>query len=173
MPVTDLMVIAQALKVPPVTLLFPNLPNGEVVLVPSTLRPTALDSLRWFTGEASIPARFKRFVTLDSDGNIQEGPPVTMYSGIGGLRGDGPSSTPAKILKASRDLAEAWNTLREAFLALTDPSHPSSSLPDEMKNSQYNNAVSRVDELSKIIESLDGDMTDWEAQPTKGSHGNG
>lgn len=172
MPVTDLMVIAQALKVPPVTILFPNLPNGEVVLVPSTLRPTALDSLRWFTGEVSLlPARFKRFVALDSDGNVQEGPPVTMYAGIGGIRGEGPSSAQSKILNASRDLAKAWSELRDSFSALTDPHHPHSELPDDVKNSRYNNAASRIDELTKIIESLGGDMTNWEEQTSKDPHG--
>lgn len=173
MPVTDLMVIAQALKVPPVTILFPNLPNGEVVLVPSTLRPTALDSLLWFTGEvALLPARFERFVRLDSDGNVQEGPPETMYAGIGGLIAGGEaSSTQSKILNASRDLVKAWRELRDSFSALTDPHHPHYELPDDVKNSRYNNASSRIDELSKIIESLGGDMTNWEEQTPKESRG--
>lgn len=51
MTVNDLFIIAAALGVPPVTLLFPGLPDKPSTLLPVTNNPTALDALQWVTGE--------------------------------------------------------------------------------------------------------------------------
>lgn len=63
-PVTDLIVLARVLEVPPVTLLFPDLPNGMIPAMPpgqsevDDLRTDsdvpAFDALRWFTGESRV-----------------------------------------------------------------------------------------------------------------------
>lgn len=175
MPVTDLMIIAQALRVPPVTLLFPNLPNGEVVLVPSTDRPTALDSLFWFTGETGwLPSSYKIFREFDSEGNVQDPIPRTMYSSLGGSGSvEAFNSTQSRILNVSRDLAEAWNELRATFRALADPNDPQAALPAEVKNSRYNFALSRIDEISERLTALGGDMTNWDEESSKDNpHGN-
>jgi hypothetical protein len=53
--VAELLVLAAALEVPPVALLFPDLPDGDVAFVPNRL--IASDSaMRWFCGEGgTIP----------------------------------------------------------------------------------------------------------------------
>jgi transcriptional regulator with XRE-family HTH domain len=48
--VAELLVLAAALGVPPVALLFPNLPDGDVEVVPGQVMSSA-DAMRWFTGE--------------------------------------------------------------------------------------------------------------------------
>ncbi|BBY19016.1 hypothetical protein MLIT_46080 [Mycolicibacterium litorale] len=48
--VAELLIIAAALEVPPVTLLYPNLPDGEVERTPGKVE-TALSAVRWFAGE--------------------------------------------------------------------------------------------------------------------------
>lgn len=42
--------LAAALGVPPVALLFPNLPDGDVEVLPGQVMSSA-DAMRWFTGE--------------------------------------------------------------------------------------------------------------------------
>jgi transcriptional regulator with XRE-family HTH domain len=46
----ELLVLAAALGVPPVALLFPNLPDGDVEVLPGQVMSSA-DAMRWFTGE--------------------------------------------------------------------------------------------------------------------------
>jgi transcriptional regulator with XRE-family HTH domain len=48
--VAELLVLAAALGVPPVALLFPNLPDGDVEVLPGQVMASA-DAMRWFTGE--------------------------------------------------------------------------------------------------------------------------
>jgi transcriptional regulator with XRE-family HTH domain len=48
--VAELLVLAAALGVPPVALLFPNLPDGDVEVLPGQVMSSA-DAMRWFTGE--------------------------------------------------------------------------------------------------------------------------
>lgn len=48
--VAELLVLAAGLGVPPVALLFPNLPDGDVEVLPGQVMSSA-DVMRWFTGE--------------------------------------------------------------------------------------------------------------------------
>jgi len=48
--VAELLVLAAALGVPPVALLFPNLPDGDVEVLPGQVMSSA-DAMRWFAGE--------------------------------------------------------------------------------------------------------------------------
>lgn len=52
--VAELMILAEALRVPPVLLLFPKLPDGEVTLNPKSEQVSSHHALRWFTGESNI-----------------------------------------------------------------------------------------------------------------------
>jgi transcriptional regulator with XRE-family HTH domain len=52
--VAELLVLAAALRIPPLTLLFPQLPDGTVELLPGT-GTTSWDAAAWFSGEASSP----------------------------------------------------------------------------------------------------------------------
>lgn len=51
MPVTDWLVISAAIGVPPVSILFPGVPDAPVELLPVSDEPVAFDALRWVTGE--------------------------------------------------------------------------------------------------------------------------
>lgn len=62
MPVGDLLVIAAALDVPPVALIFPGLPDGEVVALPGK-QSTATDAVRWFCGDTVFLTRDYRTET--------------------------------------------------------------------------------------------------------------
>lgn len=46
----ELAVLAEALEVPPMYLLYPNLPDGEVEILPGQLR-TSTEAWEWFAGE--------------------------------------------------------------------------------------------------------------------------
>src|ERR1700738_5217311 len=48
--VTDLILLAWALRVPPVQLLYPNLPDGKVEIVPGEKVPSIV-AAQWFSGE--------------------------------------------------------------------------------------------------------------------------
>ena len=52
--VAELLVLAAALRIPPLTLLFPQLPDGPVELLPG-IQTTSWDAAAWFSGEASSP----------------------------------------------------------------------------------------------------------------------
>lgn len=52
--VAELMVLAQALRVPPVLLLFPHLPDEDVSINPASDVPSGYQALLWFTGESNI-----------------------------------------------------------------------------------------------------------------------
>ncbi|WP_161894964.1 helix-turn-helix domain-containing protein [Gordonia spumicola] len=65
--VGELIVIAAALGVPPISLLYPEIPDGVVEALPNW-PTTSWDALRWFTGEA----RLQRDLDLDDvDGLIE------------------------------------------------------------------------------------------------------
>src|ERR1700757_3524960 len=52
--VAELLVLAAALRIPPLTLLFPQLPDGPVEVLPG-VQTTSWDAAAWFSGEASSP----------------------------------------------------------------------------------------------------------------------
>jgi transcriptional regulator with XRE-family HTH domain len=52
--VAELLVLAAALRIPPLTILFPELPDGLVEVLPD-LQTTSWDAAAWFAGEASSP----------------------------------------------------------------------------------------------------------------------
>jgi hypothetical protein len=52
--VAELLVLAAALRIPPLTILFPELPDGPVELLPG-VQTTSWDAAAWFSGEATFP----------------------------------------------------------------------------------------------------------------------
>jgi transcriptional regulator with XRE-family HTH domain len=52
--VAELLVLAAALRIPPLTILYPKLPDGPVEVLP-TVQVTSWDAAAWFSGEASSP----------------------------------------------------------------------------------------------------------------------
>lgn len=54
--VAELIILAAALDVPPLALLYPNLPDGEVERIPGDMQ-TAAGAAMWFTGESEDDLR--------------------------------------------------------------------------------------------------------------------
>ena len=52
--IAELLVLAAALRIPPLTLLFPQLPDGLLELLPG-VETTSWDAAAWFSGEAGSP----------------------------------------------------------------------------------------------------------------------
>jgi transcriptional regulator with XRE-family HTH domain len=52
--VAELLVLAAALRIPPLTILFPELPDGRVEVLPG-VQTTSWGAAAWFSGEASSP----------------------------------------------------------------------------------------------------------------------
>lgn len=52
--IAELIVLAAALRVPPVTLLFQQLPDGRIELLPD-VETTSWDAAAWFSGEVNSP----------------------------------------------------------------------------------------------------------------------
>ena len=52
--VAELLVIAAALQIPPLTLLFPQLPDGPIEVLPG-IETTSWDAAAWLSGEANSP----------------------------------------------------------------------------------------------------------------------
>lgn len=50
----ELIILAAALEVPPVLLMFPGIPDGEIQILPNKTQK-AWDALKWFTGETKVP----------------------------------------------------------------------------------------------------------------------
>ena len=50
----ELLVLAAALRIPPLTILFPDLPDGPVEVLPG-VQTTSWNAAAWFSGEASSP----------------------------------------------------------------------------------------------------------------------
>jgi hypothetical protein len=70
--IAELLVLAAALRIPPLALLFPQLPDGAVELLPC-IETTSWNAASWFSGEASSPnpdhdpwPRSKEFELLDA-----------------------------------------------------------------------------------------------------------
>lgn len=52
--IAELLTLAAALRIPPVTLLFPQLPDGRIELLPD-VKTSSWDAVAWFSGEAGSP----------------------------------------------------------------------------------------------------------------------
>jgi len=57
--VPELIVLAAALEVPPILLLYPELPGGEVEILPG-ITVGSWDAAQWFTGERQMPEAAQR-----------------------------------------------------------------------------------------------------------------
>ena len=65
--VADWLTLAAALGVPPVSLLFPELPDGRLNLLPATGEVNQLDALMWIAGERqTLPVGFNPLFSLDT-----------------------------------------------------------------------------------------------------------
>lgn len=105
MPVADWLVIAAALGVPPVALLFPNLPDGEVELLPDRKEVVAFDALQWVTGERStMPKGTEPLFEIDTGKFLGFFVLHAEYMELGDE--DSPTRPPTRVIKHSRALSE-------------------------------------------------------------------
>lgn len=172
MPVTDLFQIAAALGVPPVTLLFPGLPDSPVLFLPSEGAATALDVLFWVTGERrSIP------VNVDLLFDMSTGEPMGEVEGLREYRLDpatwinplhdswesGEKSTEYELLESSREIAHTfaeYNSESESFneLVKTGGDKWNALLKAQMNHFQELN--DRIKVLEQQIQELGGVIQD-------------
>ena len=67
--IAELLILAAALDIPPVLLLFPSFPVGTVELLPDDREATGYQAVRWLAGERALPAR-----RIDRERGISEEP---------------------------------------------------------------------------------------------------
>lgn len=67
--VTELLVLAAALEVPPALLLFPEFPDGPLDLLPDDRQTNGYEAVKWFYGEQPLPPR-----RVDRERGITESP---------------------------------------------------------------------------------------------------
>lgn len=144
-PVTDLLVLAAALEVPPVALLFPDLPNGLVSLLPDHVNVAAFDAAQWVSGERqSVPRGGSAFydednqrwwtTTLDEykKGYLDPDPAVFDRTE------DNPADA-TKILELSRNLVSTVTALRTRLNLIWEET--------------LNGNVSQIEDGQRLIES--------------------
>lgn len=164
--VPDWLVIAAALEVPPVTLLFPGLPNGRVVLLPHTVGPAAFDALQWVCGErGTYPEGADYPVTSDGgDVDVDDCPTWLEYRSLPDTSPESPYyKAPSKefeLLQACRELAGAYALVNGKMSSLLEAIQKSdrNTTNDIMK--LITSVNSRVDDLLDQIEDLGGNTTD-------------
>lgn len=94
----EILVLAMALEVPPVVLLFPNLANGQVEILPG-VTATSWDALKWFSGE-----EFLQVQELDeSTGEICPAPFGDDHERVGSL-----AMVRLEMLREHEKLAEVY-----------------------------------------------------------------
>ena len=119
MDVTELMVIAEALGIPPVQLLFPGLLNGESEYLPGKT-DTAWNALQRFTGETSKPGdilaagRRNRDLTLMRILAAAEVEEAELRAPIAAVRPEELARTETRLAELERTKALLCQNLEEA-----------------------------------------------------------
>lgn len=156
MPITDLMVLAAALEVPPVALLFPGLATEEVEALPGESL-ASIEALQWFTGE--------RDRALEKSEHPLFSATVSKFR-VG-------RSPEFKLLKASRDFIEEFRAIAGSLSALFPLLKASGQTVDfeELREKlDLHQTKRRLDELADNIRNLGGTVETelpWEER----SHG--
>lgn len=168
MPVTDLLVIAGALGVPPVTLLFPGLPDAPSTLLPATDTPVALDALLWVTGERQTLPNGVDFLFSLEDGEMvghvegrREYRTSIDYAGSAlDVHNEDDRSPVKQLLDACRELVAAFDEYNNLDSPLT---YFESSLTPEQRSVHLrahmellSSLESRIMELDKKVAALGG-----------------
>lgn len=172
-PVTDLIVMARALEVPPVSLLFPGLPNRLVPAMPpgmttSDVYPSdsevpAFDALRWFTGESQvIPSGWD--VGLDPDtGDVAHMKVSFDYMTRPGF------SNPARMAPSTEfDLLEACRAFATACARLHALSYDFMMLSDSERKERLkllDQAANEIEITKKWVRELGGDLSEYSEGP--------
>lgn len=159
--VTDWLIIAAALGVPPVSLLFPGVPDGRVTLLPSLHAVVAFDAVQWVAGERqTIPKGFDALFDMETGemvGYVEGRRDYRRHlmpeeqSSID-LRSESDASPEKTILDASRGIAGIYGQFR----TLTNESwRDMSDLPDEVRKSIVESTTSKIGELNEQLKKLE------------------
>lgn len=163
MPVTDLLVIAAALGVPPVTILFPGLPDTPSALLPVSDEPVALDALLWVTGERqTLPDGFDALISIENGEIIGHVEGRREYRADLELTSGGPYDLYSPEVEASpvKQLLDACRDLNKAFAEYHDLDRSpfmvfGSSLSAEQRASHLRTHMKLVQELDEQIKTLE------------------
>lgn len=145
-PVTDWLVLAAALEVPPVSLLFPGIPNGLVTLLPWHAEVVGFDAVEWVSGERqTLPEG------LDALFDLSSGELVAAHTKVEYLQGrveypdpdfersESEPSTQVKILQLAREASRLSRSLSGQLSALWE---------------SITQGENRIDDLTPLIETL-------------------
>ncbi len=146
MPVTDWLVIAAALEVPPISLLFPGLPDEPVSLLPDRGPVVAFDAAEWITGERiSAPEGEEPLFGLE-DPAVTHSILVAEY-----MQRPEPIETSApvevQILRKTRTIAEV------ALWARQERERLSPAIQDGDKDA-LRDAMTRVEAFERLIQEI-------------------
>ncbi|MGY1609368.1 helix-turn-helix domain-containing protein [Geodermatophilus sp. SYSU D00700] len=116
--IPEVLVLARALDVPPVTLLFPLGRRSDVEVLPGTSVGT-WTAVRWFTGEGGTPRASDGAEVSEPYSGVRADPPVAMFREDDALRDSylvargwllhAPESSPGVVEQARRELIAAAN----------------------------------------------------------------
>lgn len=128
----ELCVLAWALRVPPLQLLYPDIPDGGVEIVPGIEKPS-IEAIQWFSGELIYQPR-----DLSTDSGRQEG--LEFYQG-------------SELVRLARERATRkgrTNTLSTLLGQLNDPATAKEFVTQIADNQ------SRLDDINKQLRQIDG-----------------
>ena len=177
MPVTDLLQIAAALGVPPVAILFPDLPDGRVELLQKNHPVCALDALLWVIGERqTIPQGVDVFFDMETmePGAVVEGRQDyrndISYYGIPGydLRTENDKGPIFQLLEASRELAETHKEFQANSKTLTDIFNPDEKMSQKLLQAEvqlWKDYGEKIKTLESKIEQLGGVIAEEKVTP--------
>lgn len=164
MPVTDLLVLAAALEVPPVALLFPDLPNGLVELLPDHTNVTAFDAAQWVSGERqTVPEGGSIFFDEENqrwwtttNSEYKTGyrqPDPTIFD----RTEDNPANA-TKILELSRNLASVVTALRNRLDLIWEEAISGSPSQIEDAERLIDSTNERIERIEEFIYELGGNV---------------
>lgn len=181
-PVTDLFVIAAALGVPPVALLFPGLPDARSELIPATDKPVAFDALQWVTGERqTLPEGFDVLFDIESgemmgvvEGCREYRKSLEHHGGVFDLNHENEPSREKQLIDACRELSSIFEELHKlsssAFVDFADSmsqEHRTASLKMHMELVQkYHDRCAEIENRIQILGGIiaEGSMQSVESQ---------
>lgn len=163
-PVTDLIVIARVLRVPPIYLLFPNLPEGPSFPFPGQPDTAAVDSMRWFTGESEWASPLPFYAGDTAEIDVIYGTPRGRGFGAAEYNKFGLSpyrepmeSDEADLVWLTRSLVRAYR-MRDNAVGPSDDQTQTTAINSEL----WQQAEDQIRDLEKRIEKLGGKFRDSE-----------
>lgn len=181
--VTDWLTLAAALGVPPVSLLFPDLPDGTTHLFPELTEVNSFDALLWVTGERqTLPEGFVPLFNLENGDLIGEATGVRQYrnyigvnQGMHDLRNEADPSRETQLLDALRQLDSLFQEMHDLESPFKFFDHLGTEEDRKRTMDAFVNALQeKQSELSKLeaaITELGGVLQDEEVTQYENDNG--